>query len=75
MITSSSLTLSEIVQTITEPTFFPMKDKISAKEARDLHVTFGHPNNFVLSKALDNGNLLRTHITSRYVKMPTSSRE
>jgi hypothetical protein len=65
---SNSLTLTEIVQGLTDPTFYPTKDRVRAKAAIELHAILGHPNDFVLFKALDNANLLWTNITAIDIK-------
>jgi hypothetical protein len=57
-----------VPQLLAENTFFPTKDRVRARAARDLHNSIGHPNDHVLCKALDNSNLLGTHVTSLDVK-------
>jgi len=65
---SNSLSMPEIIQKLTDPTFFPTKHRVRAEVARELHEIIGHPNDFVLCKSLDNAKLLGTHITSVDVK-------
>jgi hypothetical protein len=57
-----------IMPALSDPDDLSQQQRQRAVEARELHVTVGHPGDTALIRALDNGNLIPTRITSQDVQ-------